>query len=104
MAVIVELVPNPLLGTWQSCDGLSDVEFSIAYDEGELLVSGRDNSDGEVASISNVSWSAAEQRLCFDAYWPSSGQLTRYRLIRAPRNGRVMVTYTLTAQDTWERV
>ena len=101
---IVELRPNPIVGTWQSCDGISEVEFSISYNEGVLAVNGCDKSDGEEASISNVSWNELEQKLCFEAYWPSSGQLTKYKIVSAPRNGRVMVTYTLTAQDTWEKI
>lgn len=82
---------------------MSEVEFSISQNKGVLIVTGCDTSDGEVASISNVSWSKLEQKLCFDAYWPSTGQLTRYRIVRAPKDGRAMVTYTITAQDTWEK-
>lgn len=104
MSTIVELRSNPLLGTWQSCDGMSEVKFSISHNEGVLVVTGCDKSDGEVPSITNVSWSASEQKLCFDAYWPSTGQLTKYRIIRSPKDGRAMVTYTVTAQDTWERI
>jgi len=94
---------NPFLGTWRSCDGFSDVEYTVAVSEGKLIVSGIDKSDGEAAEIRNVAWSAAMLVLTFEAYWPSSGQLTKNRFTLAPKSGRANVTYSYTAQETWER-
>lgn len=103
MATIVELKANPFLGTWRSCDGLSDVEYTISLNDGEWIVSGLDKNDGEVAEIHNTSWVAESQELTFDAYWQSTGQITKYRFLRAPKSGRAIVTYTVTTQETWEK-
>jgi hypothetical protein len=105
MASVHELAAkNPFLGTWRCCDGSSDVEYTIAAEGGKLVVSGVDKHDGEVAEIRNITWSAATSVLAFEAYWPSSGRFTQYRFVSAPRAGRASVTYTHTAQETWERV
>jgi hypothetical protein len=104
MSNVHDLTPkNPYLGTWRSCDGFSDVEYTIAIEDGRLTVSGFDKADGEAAEIRNVAWSAGTSTLTFEAYWPSSGQLTKYRFAPAPRSGRANVTYSYTAQETWER-
>jgi hypothetical protein len=104
MAPVHELnAKNPFLGTWRSCDGFTDVEYTVSAEGGSLLVSGVDKSDGEVAEIRNVNWSASTSVLTFEAYWPKTGQTTKYRFGPAPRPGRANVTYTYTAQETWER-
>src|SRR4051812_17395312 len=105
MSNVHELNPiNPLLGTWRSCDGFAaDVEYTIATEEGRLIVYGFDKSDGEAAEIGNVAWSADTSTLTFEAYWPSSGRLTKYRFTPAPRSGRASVVYSYTTQETWER-
>ena len=104
MGNVHELGPrNPFLGTWRSCDGFTDVEYTIAMEDGKLVVSGFDKSDGEAAEIRNVVWSPDKSILSFEAYWPSSGQLTKFRFALAPKSGRASVTYSYTAQETWER-
>jgi len=104
MSNVRELSPrNPFLGTWRACDGFSEVEYTVALEDGRLLVSGFDKSDGEAAEIRNVVWSAGTSTLTFEAYWASSGQLTKYRFTPAPKQGRANVTYSYTAQEIWEK-
>ena len=95
---------NPLLGTWKCCDGFSDVQFSIAAEGGQLTVVGTDTDDGEKAEIHDVSWSPEQSTLQFAAHWASTGRFVRYRICPAPVTGRANVTYTYSAQETWERV
>jgi hypothetical protein len=94
---------NPFLGTWRSCGGFTDVEYTVTLEDGRLVVIGIDKGDGEVAEIRHVAFSAAQAALTFEAYWPSTGQLTKYRFSVAPRSERANVTYSFTAQETWER-
>jgi hypothetical protein len=95
---------NPLLGTWKCCDGFSDVQFSVAAEGGNLTAVGIDTHDREKAEIHDVSWSPEQNTLQFVAHWPSTGRFVKYRIVPAPAAGRANVTYTYSAQETWERV
>lgn len=95
---------NPLVGTWKCCDGFSGLHITISADGGKLTVVGVDTDDGEKAEIHDVSWSPEKTTLEFSAHWPTTGRFTKYRFRPAIAIGRVDVTYTYTAQETWERV
>lgn len=95
---------NPLLGTWRCCDGFSDVEYTVTVNDGTLTVVGTDKHDGESAEIRDVVWSTHKNELHFSAYWPSSGRFVKYRLQPSVAPDRADVTYTYTAQETWERI
>jgi hypothetical protein len=95
---------NPLLGTWKCCDGFSDIQFSVAAEGGNLTVVGIDTDDGEKAEIRDVSWSPEQSTLQFAAHWVSTGRFVKYRICPAAVTGRANVTYTFSAQETWERV
>jgi len=104
MAHVVDInSKNPLLGTWKSCDDFSDVHISIDLDRGELRVRAVDTHDGEVAEIHDIAWVKDQGELTFSAYWKSSGRFTKYRFGTPGSNGRISVTYTFTAQETWEK-
>jgi hypothetical protein len=95
---------NPLLGTWKSCAGFSDLQFTVSAEGGKLAVTGIDTADGERAEIRDVVWQPEPNRLQFSAYWASTGRLTKYSVMPAPKSGRAMVTYTHTDHDTWEQI
>jgi thiamine pyrophosphokinase len=104
MSNVVEIGrSNPLVGTWRSCEGFSDVHVTIDFANGSYLVSAVDTHDGEHAEVHDVKWSHEESTLYFSTYWASSGQFTKYRVQVAPSSGRVSVTYTFTGSDTWEK-
>jgi len=95
---------NPLLGTWRACDGFSDVRYTVSAEGGKLTVTGIDIGEGEIAQIYDVAWHEGKYTLEFSAYWPSTGRLTKNRFQPSTANNRADVTYTFTAQETWERV
>jgi hypothetical protein len=105
MSHVVDLKSrNPLLGTWKTCDGFSDMHFTVSAENGKLLVTGVDIEDGEKPDIRDVVWTEEKRTLEFSSYWASTGRLVKYRLRPAIAPGRAEVTYTYTAQETWERV
>ena len=93
-----------LVGTWKSCDGFSSVELTIRLDGNELTVFVIDRDDEETAEIQDVVWDERTSELGFSTYWQSSGRLTKYRVAPCPARGRANVTYTYTAQETWEQI
>lgn len=105
MADVIDLHSrNPLLGTWKASDGFSDVQYTVSASAGKILVTGVDVDDGEKIEIRDVSWDDDKGVLTFNAYIPSTGRTLQYHLRQAPATGRAMVTYTYTAQETWELV
>jgi hypothetical protein len=92
-----------LCGSWKSCDGFSDIEFTIEMKGNTLTVSGTDREDGEVAEIHGLVWDETTLVLSFSAYWRSSGRFTKYRFMPSPVRGRAEVTFTYTAQELWEK-
>jgi hypothetical protein len=95
---------NPLLGTWRTCDGFTDFQYTVSASGGEIIVSGTDVSDGENAEVRDVVWNEERGTLRFVAYIPSTGRTIKYQFRQAPAPGRASVTYTLTEQETWELV
>jgi len=105
MSDVVEIKSrNPLLGTWKACDGFSDVHFTVNAENGKLVVTGVDIEDGEKPEIRDVVWTEEKRTLEFTSYWSSTGRLVKYRMRPAIAAGRAEVTYTYTAQETWEVV
>ena len=95
---------NPLLGTWKTTDGFSDWQYTVSASAGKILVTGVDVEDGEKAEVNDVHWDEEKGVLSFSAYITSTGRTLKFRVRQAPAQGRAMVTYTYTAQETWELV
>ena len=105
MSQVVEIKSrNPLLGTWKSSDGFSDVQYTVSAESGKLVVTGIDTDDGEKPEVRDVVWSEENRTLEFTAYWESTGRTVKYRLQPASAPGRARVTFTYTTQETWELV
>jgi hypothetical protein len=95
---------NPVLGTWKTCDGFSDVQYTVSAEAGKLVVTGVDTHDGEKPEIHDVLWIEEKRLLEFTSYWPSTGRSMKYRMRPAIAPGRADITYTYTSQETWELV
>lgn len=85
---------NPFLGIWRGEDPyLSEVEYTVVEQAGEVAVSARDPSDGESAVVSEVLLS--DSKLVFRALWSSTGRVAHciFELVEA---NTVLLTFTYT--------
>jgi hypothetical protein len=80
------------------------VRYTVSAEGGKLTVTGIDTGEGEIAQIYDVAWHEGKHTLEFSAHWPSTGRMTKNRFQPSTANNRADVTYTFTAQETWERV
>lgn len=108
----IELDPQPtagilqrarFVGVWRCIDRLSELRFDIAFDNDVCSVKVWDEDDGDQGEVYHLAWDEGQSLLSFAIHWPSSGRFTKYRVIPAPGEG-LLVTYQLTAQETWERL
>jgi len=91
---------NPLVGSWRCPDPFSYVELRVEAAETGFHVTVVDTNDGESADVYDISWDG--DALSFAAHWPSTGRLTKYRLLAVDHEA-ISVSYTYSGQETWVR-
>lgn len=85
---------NPFLGVWRGDDEyLSEVEYTVLEKDGKVAVAARDPSDGEEATVSDVSLAGA--KLCFKALWSSTGRIA-HCVFELEDENTVLLTFTYT--------
>jgi len=84
------------VGTWVEDDQC--VEYSVAVQDGSVVVTGLDNSDGEELRIEDISFDGSE--LCFTSICPS----TDFMLTHVFRSaGGDEVEHEFTRIERWQR-